>query len=54
LSDLRELAERYVRSVKSRNRFSHRYGLELAEAVLGATAGAEGGASDRGAKPEVA
>lgn len=33
---LRPLAERYVQAVASRNRFSHRYGLELAEAVLAA------------------
>jgi hypothetical protein len=31
-----------VRAVASRNRFSHRYGLELAELVLAATAGRAG------------
>jgi hypothetical protein len=30
------MAERYLRAVAGRSRFSHRYGRELAEAVLGA------------------
>src|SRR5690606_26232308 len=32
--DLTAMAERYVKAVAGRNRFAHRYGLELAEAVL--------------------
>lgn len=32
--ELAQLAERYIQAVASRNRFSNRYGIELAEAVL--------------------
>jgi hypothetical protein len=34
LEMLGALAERYVKAVAGRNRFSHQYGLKLADAVL--------------------
>jgi hypothetical protein len=41
---LREKAEQYLRAVAGRNRFAHRYGIELAEGILDLIADA--GASD--------
>lgn len=34
--ELTAMAERYIKAVAGRNRFAHRYGLELAEAILDA------------------
>jgi hypothetical protein len=41
--DLRAAHARYLRAIASRNRFAHRYGLELAELVTELLAAVENG-----------